>query len=500
MIRRTLAAAPVGALLLVLALARAGADGPTTDPVAGFLADARAGRPIDALRTWWDGEASAARAFPREWPDLPAPVRAEIGGVVGRFVYAELASVLQKAQQAGAKVSVTFGAPEAIPDVDGLPAMAVSLQATREGKTQSLRLQFLLTRSSPARLVDWAWEKQGWAATDTGRELARLGGPSPSADLLALVWRELGQGTQPPPGSLLFAPPAPPAPEWATRDLPPLALPVVTGPPADVALPVPASARWGPRLVLHVQADGKAHYRPHGRRSALAVLDLSAWLEAPEERAKGLDLLTTPLAEAAGQPGLRRPDGTSDLRLLVRADRRAPWKTVLSLASLAARPAVRVREVGFVTRGSTPDRPGLLVVPTSALVARGPADGPDAPPVPTQRTIQIKLFRKERHRRDEEQFTRIRIGETPSIDLPRQGLQPAEDAQAARTQYLAKVREALLRAKAELGAAPGAAALGCVIRTPMPDGPSVPVEDVLAAAQLALDLGLPIVELGADAG
>lgn len=492
---RLVACAGLTALLcLWLGSPSAGVAEPTAHPVEGFLADALAGRPAATTSAWWDGETVGGRVFPKEWPTLSAPVRAEIGGVAIRYLTAVLLQSLAMPGRAGRNWSGVpeVGKAEPLPDSDGLPAMAVAIKGTLDGKPLAVRLRFLLARSSPPRLADWAFESQSWVAADAGRALAHLQGRTRPPDLLTFAWQELQPGEQPPSDSLLYALPAPPAPEWATRDLYALTLPAVANAPADVALDVSPASRWGPRVVLHLTADGTVHYRPDGRRSRLRSLDLNGAFADPKQRANGIGLLLTALADAAGQPGMRRSDGWSALRLLLRADRTAPWRAVYELALLAGHPTVLASEVGFVLQGQAADRPALISVPTLALLESTPAPKPEAQPSPGGTPLVVKLFRKNLEQGREKHYTRMRIGEGLTLELPQLGSGPTADSAAARAAVFTKVREALSAHRS----ASGVASPPCAVRMPFPIGPSVPLEDVLEMLQTVRDAGLLVVELG----
>ncbi len=107
--------------------------------------------------------------------------------------------------------------------------------------------------------------------------------------------------------------------------------------------------------------------------------------------------------------------------------------------------------------------------------------GPDPTPVFTEETPRVvaKLFR-ERHETPDDAFTRVRVGNRWTVDLPRSD-RPG-DAREAVLDALASE----LRTVHELGGADA----GGVIKTPLPTGATVPHGDVVAVLDAFLRAGM----------
>ena len=125
---------------------------------------------------------------------------------------------------------------------------------------------------------------------------------------------------------------------------------------------------------------------------------------------------------------------------------------------------------------------------------RGPSTQPAR--VDPLTRITVRLFRKNREGTGGEPFTRIRVGERSTFELPRGPWPVGAEAEAARLKaedaVLAQVERAIEEAWSEQGRNPGVCG---EIRTPAPDGASVPHGDVVRVLDAFLAAGLTTVVL-----
>lgn len=105
--------------------------------------------------------------------------------------------------------------------------------------------------------------------------------------------------------------------------------------------------------------------------------------------------------------------------------------------------------------------------------------------------ITVKLFRKNRDKAEAEQFTRIRVGETLTVELPKGPWPKDGDAETARLKeedkIMKKVEDAIMAAWAAQGKNPEVKG---EIKTPFPDGQLVPHGDVLKVLDAFLATGM----------
>lgn len=120
---------------------------------------------------------------------------------------------------------------------------------------------------------------------------------------------------------------------------------------------------------------------------------------------------------------------------------------------------------------------------------RGQASSPAAIQPFTE--ITVKLFRKNRDKAESEQFTRIRVGETLTVELPK-GPWPKEgEAEAERLKAEDKVMKQIENAIADAWAAQGKhPEVKGEIKTPFPDGQLVPHGDVMRVLDAFLATGM----------
>ena len=88
------------------------------------------------------------------------------------------------------------------------------------------------------------------------------------------------------------------------------------------------------------------------------VLKNNKWnLEgSPEEQQAALDGLRNALAEVVRKPGMKEPDGSSRVVILIRGDREAKWKYVQWIMQVAAE--VKIYQMHFAVESPPADRPG----------------------------------------------------------------------------------------------------------------------------------------------
>ena len=125
---------------------------------------------------------------------------------------------------------------------------------------------------------------------------------------------------------------------------------------------------------------------------------------------------------------------------------------------------------------------------------RGPINRPDV--FQPFQDVQVKLFREHLDRPPSEQFTRIRVGESFTVALPK-GPWPTggalEDARRREEdRVMLQVRDAVAAAWALQGRDPE---VGGAIRTPFPKGIAVPHGDVMRAFDAIVAAGLTKVHL-----
>jgi biopolymer transport protein ExbD len=118
---------------------------------------------------------------------------------------------------------------------------------------------------------------------------------------------------------------------------------------------------------------------------------------------------------------------------------------------------------------------------------------PGTPP-PVQH-VTVRLFRKNLERSVAEQFTRVRVGERLTVDLPPGPWPPTGGAEESRRRIteaeLARVAQAIGATWAAQGRSPD---VHGEIRTPPPEGRSVPHGDVMQVLDAFLAAGLTNVD------
>jgi biopolymer transport protein ExbD len=136
-----------------------------------------------------------------------------------------------------------------------------------------------------------------------------------------------------------------------------------------------------------------------------------------------------------------------------------------------------------------------LKFPTVAhrLETQLPAEGPQPRPdvLRTTQDITVKLFRKDGEHDRSRHFTRVRVGEVATVDLPRGPWPTTGEAADARRlvedKLFATVAEAIGSAWSAQGRAPEVRGQ---IRTPPPTGQLVPHGDVMRVLDAFIDAGI----------
>jgi hypothetical protein len=320
---------------------------------------------------------------------------------------------------------------------------------------------------------------------------------------------------------LLVALPAaaedPPAPEWAREDTRSLDEEVPVVPKATLDAPVPnrLGLRWGERFVVHLTADGRALVREDGESSALKEIPLGG----PDPKAQDLGLLELRrlLVLASSDPKARNPDGTSKVRLLVRASGRTRWQIVQWVLVTAAGPRVRMTQAALAVRVAADGgpRPAVIAVPDPVGIRDGstlsealpeveegapsPAPAPpaapessEAPPKDADEPIRIRLFR--RHKEDPAlAYTQIRLDGAHEYGLPPGDPLDAGVAEKRDTAF-ASIAEGLEQVRRERPKAP------VQVAAPPPNGGAVPYADAVRLLALLAQHGIPVASLEAPVG
>jgi biopolymer transport protein ExbD len=124
----------------------------------------------------------------------------------------------------------------------------------------------------------------------------------------------------------------------------------------------------------------------------------------------------------------------------------------------------------------------------------GPQDQPVV--IPPFQDVQVKLFREHLERPPAEQFTRIRVGESFTVTLPKGPWPQGGELEAARRReeerVMARVTQAVAAAWTLQGRSPE---VGGQIRTPFPKGVAVPHGDVMLAFDAIVAAGITNVHL-----
>ena len=109
---------------------------------------------------------------------------------------------------------------------------------------------------------------------------------------------------------------------------------------------------------------------------------------------------------------------------------------------------------------------------------------------PDIQNIKIKLFRKDKQDRNEA-FTRLRIGNDITIDLPK-GVWPetGKNDSKRREEYDAKFAQVVSQIKAAWQAQNNNPEVKGEINAPPPDGPAVPSGDVIRVLDAFLEAGI----------
>jgi biopolymer transport protein ExbD len=108
----------------------------------------------------------------------------------------------------------------------------------------------------------------------------------------------------------------------------------------------PATKGGLPRFNIGLTYDGEM------------VLKNNKWnLEgSPTEQQAALDGLRNALSEVVRKPGMKEPDGSSRVVILIRGDREAKWKYVQWIMQVAAE--VKIYQMHFAVESPPADRPG----------------------------------------------------------------------------------------------------------------------------------------------
>jgi hypothetical protein len=463
----------VALLSLAVCLIARGGHAAEPDPVAtvtGFLDDVRAGKPLGDLVRWWDGEALARRIFHAEWPDLDADERAEIVGIVSEFAPRAFArGTLHEGVQDEGPPILAYDAPRRVEDEAGLACVVADLRVG-QGPEQAKSVRLLLA-STPAgmRLVDWG--KVGKPTFGVGFAGLRRAAAAAEGPLL-FAWTHLaalyaGKPQEPPATSALFAPQRADVPEWLTRDLPGLDLPVLSFAEPDRRRPAATNARWGPSVVVNLRADGRMSFRRQGRRSPL-VSSEGPRVGAGHSR-EAIEALRVALLEAV-------PEGASPPVLIVRAEQDARWDLAHAVARLATSSEVGITEVAFAC---LPDEQGVSRVvwfSTGSFLSERPGKAAGG----ASNDVEAVLTREGRKRPanpQEPDLTETLVTMAGTVEarlaLPQRGGPQREMLELARTTALGRVREATKKAATSTS---GREVGGVVVAA----SPHVPTGDVLA--------------------
>jgi hypothetical protein len=258
---------------------------------------------------------------------------------------------------------------------------------------------------------------------------------------------------------------------------------VAAGEGASLAVGVDARVRRGDApLFLHVRvaSDGRVSLRSTPDGAAPAWREHGSWsldIAEPQAARQALRDLHRALRDVLGsreeRPALWSADAHSRALLLVDGEESALWRYVQWVLATAASPQTRVWRLSFALPGS-----GEWVdheLPKDRGQQGSPVD------VKPFKDIEVKLFRDNLDKPLSEQYTKIRVGETFTVLLPK-GPWPKEgDRVAARRREEARVMDqvaaAIKQAWAQQDNNPDIAG---EIKTPFPKGLAVPHGDVMS--------------------
>lgn len=243
-------------------------------------------------------------------------------------------------------------------------------------------------------------------------------------------------------------------------------------------------------LQLHVSAAGRVALRSlAGKAGSAAWKELGRWSvvgdpEAQMSALKALHDALFPLIDelAADRDGMDE-DKHPRARLFVDAERDARWRWVQWALAVASAPRLKIYRLTFLSS----EPPGTFDVD----LPKDRAQHPEPVKITPFRDIEAKLFRDNLEKGVSEHRTKIRVGDTFTVLLPK-GPWPVdrEAAEARRSEearVMAQVTAAIAAAWAQQGKDPQVAG---EIKTPFPKGQAVPYADVMHALRSFREAGI----------
>lgn len=309
---------------------------------------------------------------------------------------------------------------------------------------------------------------------------------------LAFAWLEAapyGRGIDKRiPKPVWRAPLPAPNPVWPSRE----ALTLGVEPPPLTGVPVDGPAAKGagdPWLVVSLTGDGVVSCRPGGRYGPARAFELGS--EDPGKQDDAIQALVDCLATAASlAPQQRNPDGSSKLRALIHADRRAKWKYVQWVMQACAHPKVKVMHIAFALRRGEAGAAALATERTKPF-GRLDVDLPTAAWAhhqPRPPKVKIKLFRRDMHL-PEQAHTIMKVDAPRQIfKLPAGWRGRAAEAPQRIEQYDRTIAQLRRVVDARI-AAHGGTVTGEIVAPP-PKGGSVPYEDIMQMVHMLRQAGV----------
>ena len=203
--------------------------------------------------------------------------------------------------------------------------------------------------------------------------------------------------------------------------------------------------------------------------------------ENPVEQDRAIQAFLRVLKDVTSDPLLREQDGTSQMRLLVRADGRARWQWVQWAMQAAAHPDVKIRRISFsVSRIEADASFGRIDVEL-------PKDRGLNEPQAETRKIKLKVFRRN-HDDAERAYTIVKVDRSHQLKLLPGWRGRAHETPGRRAQYEVLVNTILTAVK-EKAAGLGGEIHGEIVAPP-PKGGLVPYVDVMHALSVLRRAGI----------